>query len=87
LHQWKETTMTKPTKRHRAEDAEPWFAALAGMEALATTLEFSKWSDEDRAESIRRVNRLIRAVRHNPWTDKMPAAPRRRSFNAKEIRA
>ena len=49
----------------RGEDKEAFFAALGQLEAITTDMELN-WPDVERADAMRRLNRLIRAVRHQP---------------------
>jgi hypothetical protein len=56
-----------PPRRRMASTAGPFFDLLDQMEALTMTVELD-WPEDIRADAQRRLNRLVRALRHAPET-------------------
>jgi hypothetical protein len=62
-----EMAKKSPPRRRSPSTAGPFFDLLEKMEALAITVELD-WREEIRADAQRRLNRLVRALRHAPET-------------------
>jgi hypothetical protein len=56
-----------PPRRRTVSTSGPFFDLLDQMEALTMTVELD-WPDDIRADAQRRLNRLVRALRHAPET-------------------
>ena len=56
-----------PPRRRSTSTAGPFFDLLDQMEALTITVELD-WPDNIRADAQRRLNQLVRALRHAPET-------------------
>jgi hypothetical protein len=54
-------------RRRKASTAGPFFDLLDQMEALIITAELD-WPEDIRADAQRRLNRIVRALRHAPET-------------------
>ena len=66
-HYGAEMAKKPPPRQRRTSTADPFFDLLDQMEALTITVELD-WPDDIRADAQRRLNRLVRALRHAPET-------------------
>jgi hypothetical protein len=62
-----EMAKNPPPRRRKTSTAGPFFDLLDQMETLTITVELD-WPENIRSDAQRRLNRIVRALRHAPET-------------------